>query len=399
MIKIRYLIKFSSLILVVSLLAGLSSAFFLYSLDIVTNFRTGNTWVICLLPLGGLICVCSYNLLCRDAESGNKWVLARIKNQSGKPISILMAPLVLTGTLITHLMGGSAGREGTALQLSASLSSPFFHWFKLSQTEESIFQRSAVAAGFGAVFGTPVAGIIFAFEWESFLPRKITELAPVIICSFLADWTTRSVGIEHTLYSIPLTFKTPPNPLLWNILAGIIFGLSAWLFKYLMKKTASFNQKWLTNKYTRVVLGGTIVSCFLLFSPYNSLAGLGIPSIVNSFSEAAPMQIFILKIALTVITIQSGFKGGEVTPLFFIGATLGSALSIYIPLSPAYLAGMGMVAVFGAAAKSPITAAILAAELFGIGFLPFALLISIISNKTAGKNSIYQLNSNELATH
>lgn len=399
MINIRYLIKYSTLILVVSILAGLASAFFLYTLDIVTNFRNGSPWIICLLPLGGLISVCLYNLLCRDAESGNKWVLARIKNRSGKPISLLMAPLVLTGTLITHLTGGSAGREGTALQLSASLSSPFFHWFKLSPKEESIFLRAAVAAGFGAVFGTPVAGIIFAFEWESFLPRKITELAPVIICAFLADWITRSLGIEHTLYSIPLTYKTPANPLFWNVLAGIIFGISAWLFKYLMKKTASFNQKWLTNEYIRVVLGGTIVAGFLFFSAYNSLAGLGIPSIINSFSEAAPLQLFILKIVLTVITIQSGFKGGEVTPLFFIGATLGSALSIYIPFSPAYLAGMGMVAVFGAAAKSPVTAAILAAELFGIGFLPFALLISIISNKTAGKESIYQLNINELATH
>lgn len=399
MINIRYLIKYSTLILVVSLLAGLSSAFFLFVLDIVTNIRNGSLWLVCLLPLGGVISVFMYNQICIEADSGNKWVLARIKKQTSKPIPILMAPLVLAGTLITHLLGGSAGREGTALQLSASLSSPFLSWFKLSPKEESIFLRSAVAAGFGAVFGTPVAGIIFAFEWESFRPKKITEILPVIICSFLADFTTKILGIDHTIYSIPLNFRSPSNPLLWNIIAGILFGMAAWLFKYLMKKTASFNQKWLTNKYTRVVLGGTIVSCFLLFGPYNSLAGLGIPSIINSFSEAAPLQIFILKIALTVITIQSGFKGGEVTPLFFIGATWGSALSIYIPLSPAYLAGMGMVAVFGAAAKSPITAAILAAELFGIGFLPFALLISIISNKTAGKNSIYQLNSNELATH
>lgn len=399
MINIRYLIKYSTLILVVSILAGLSSAFFLYTLDIVTDFRNRNQWMIFFLPLGGLICIYLYNLLCMEAESGNKWVLARITNQTGKSVSPLMAPLVLTGTLITHLLGGSAGREGTALQLSSSLSSPFFHWYKLSSREESIFLRSAVAAGFGSVFGTPVAGIIFAFEWESFLPRKITEFAPVILCSFLADWITRSMGIAHTLYSIPLTFRTPAKPLFWTIIAGIIFGLSAWFFKFLMKHVANFNQKWLPNKYTRVVIGGTIVAGFLVFSPFISLAGLGIPSITSSFNEAAPLQIFILKIALTVITIQSGFKGGEVTPLFFIGATLGSALSIYIPLSPAYLAGMGMVAVFGAVAKTPITAAILAAELFGIGFLPFALLISLISNKTAGKNSIYQLNNNALATH
>lgn len=399
MINIRYLLKYSALILVVSILAGVASAFFLYTLDFVTDFRNGNKWLISLLPLGGLLIVFAYNRICSEADAGNKWILARIKNKTHNSISPLMAPLVLAGTLMTHLLGGSAGREGTALQLSSALSSPFFNLFKLSRKEETIFLRSAVAAGFGSVFGTPLAGIIFAFEWQSFKPKIITEIAPVIICSFLADLITTNLGIEHTYYSIPKNFKLSANSLFWSITAGIIFGLAAWVFKYLMKKTARINEKWLPNNYIRVVLGGTIVSSFLLFSPFIELAGLGIPTITNGFSEASIPHLFYLKIILTVITIQSGFKGGEVTPLFFIGATLGSALSIFIPLSPAYLAGMGMVAVFGAAAKSPMTAAILAAELFGFGFLPFALLISIISNKTAGKNSIYQLNNNELATH
>lgn len=399
MIKIRNLSKYSALLLIVSLLAGSSSALFLYALDFVTDLRDKNKWLICLLPLGGMFIVFLYNTVNAKSDSGNKWVLSRIKMQSGDPISYLMAPLVFTGTLTTHLLGGSAGREGTALQLSSSLSSPFFNLFKLSQKEETIFLRSAVAAGFGSVFGTPLAGILFAFEWESFRPRKLTEVLPVIVCSFLADWTIQILGIKHTIYTIPVTLKSPSNPLLWNIIAGIIFGLAAWLFKYLMKKTADFSNKWIPDKYLRVVLGGIFVSCFLLFSPFIEIAGLGIPAITEGFIDAAPPYLFLLKIILTAITIQSGFKGGEVTPLFFIGATLGSALSIFIPLSPAYLAGMGMVAVFGAAAKSPLTAALLAAELFGLGFLPFALLISLISNKSAGKNSIYQSNKNELATH
>lgn len=392
MIKIRNLPKYSALILIVSLLAGTSSTLFLYALDFVTELRDEHQWLICLLPLGGISIVLLYHSFCIEAESGNKWVLSSIKKQSERPISLLMAPLVFLGTVITHLLGGSAGREGTALQLSSSLSSPFFKWFKLSQKQEIIFLRSAVAAGFGSVFGTPLAGIVFAFEWELYRPRILAEVIPVIVCSFLANWITKYWGIEHTIYAIPVNSRPPANPLLWTIAAAILFGLAARLFKYLTHVTAEWNKKWLPNKYTRVVLGGLIISSFLLFSPFIELAGLGIPSITKGFSETAPPYIFFLKIALTVITIQSGFKGGEVTPLFFIGATLGSALTIFIPLSPAYLAGMGMVAVFGAAAKSPLTASLLAAELFGLGFLPFALLISLISNKTGGKKSIYQLN-------
>lgn len=398
MIKIRNLFKYTALLLILSFLAGASSALFLYALDFVTDLREGNQWLICLLPLGGILIVFLYESLSPEAEKGNKWIMARIKMQKGKPISLLLAPLVFTGTLITHLLGGSAGREGTALQLSTSLSSPFFSLFKLSQKEESIFLRSAVAAGFGSVFGTPLAGIIFAFEWESFRPRKWVDILPVILSSFLADWITRNLGIVHTNYSIPINFRSSSNPLFWTIIAALIFGLTARLFKYLMKNAAEQNKKWLPNKFLRVVFGGVIVSGFLLFSPFMELAGLGIPAITDGFSNAAPPYFFLLKIILTVITLQSGFKGGEVTPLFFIGATLGSALSVFIPLSPAFLAGMGMVAVFGAAAKSPITATLLAGELFGFNFLPFALLISLISDKTAGKNSIYQLNGNELAT-
>lgn len=375
-----------------SLLAGSSSALFLYALDFVTQLRDEHQWLICLLPLGGISIVLLYHSFCTEADSGNKWVLSNIKKQSEKPISLLMAPLVFSGTIITHLLGGSAGREGTALQLSSSLSSPFFKRLKLSQKEEIIFLRSAVAAGFGSIFGTPLAGIVFAFEWESYRPRILAEVIPVIACSFLANCVTKYWEIEHTIYSIPVNLRTPTNPLFWTIAAAILFGLAARMFKYLMNITTKWNDKWLPNRYKRVVLGGSIISIFLLFSPFIELAGLGIPSITKGFTETAPPHIFLLKIIITVITLQAGFKGGEVTPLFFIGATLGSTLSNFIPLSPAYLAGMGMVAVFGAAAKSPLTAALLAAELFGLGFLPFALLISLISNKTGGKKSIYQLN-------
>lgn len=392
MIKIRSSFKWGILCLLISFLAGSTSALFLVLLDAVTLFRTKNNGLIALLPIAALITVILYQTVGRKSASGNHLIVATILQPSKPLIDWLMAPLILFTTLIAHLVGASVGREGTALQLSASLSDQLTQPFKLNKSERAILLKAAVAAGFGAVFGTPLAGALYALEFAGKKIQFNKNIVPIFICGFLANQVCLWWGIQHTVYTInqlpAISFHTG----FLILIAAIVFGIIAFLFKTGLPFTKELAIKLIPNDLWRAVIGGFLIAAIIYFAGLFDFAGLGIPSILNAYVNAETPYAFFIKLLLTIISLSVGFKGGEVTPLFFIGATLGSTLSLIIPLPISFLAGMGMVAVFGAASKTPLASALLSFELFGQDIIFYAFVISFIASFIAGKKSIYQSN-------
>lgn len=299
-----------------------------------------------------------------------------------------MAPLVLFGTLATHLFGGSAGREGTALQIGGAIADRFTNLFNLTQRDRQIIIIIGISAGFASVFGTPLAGAIFAVEVMALRRLRFAALLPSLAAAFIADYTSRLWGVPHTHYEISLIPSISGNNILWTALAGLIFGLAAWLFaKFSHLFTKAFN--FIVYSPARPVIGGTIIAIAVWMLGTTKYTGLGIPTIIDAFKTPMPQYDFLIKLLLTALTLSAGFKGGEVTPLFFIGATLGSALSIYIPLPLALLAGMGFVAVFAGATNTPLACTVMGMELFGFEAGLFMGMACVMAYLSAGHNGIY----------
>lgn len=383
-----FIFKWTLISSIIGLLVGSTSAGFLISLDWITNFRENHLYIIAFLPLAGLLIGLLYHYYGKDVEAGNNLIIDNIH----KPTAIIplkMAPLVYLGTIITHLFGGSAGREGTALQMAASIIDQLTKWFRLSQIERKILLISAVSAGFGSVFGTPLAGAFFGLEF--FLIGKINYKAifPAFASAILADLVTKSWNVPHTHYSIYDFPELSLLPILYSILGGIAFGLCAMVFSKSIRYVTSIFKSKINFPPFRPLVGGIIVALAVFLIGTTKYIGLGIPTIVQSFEVQLPMYDFALKMAFTVLTLAAGFKGGEVTPLFFIGATLGSALSFFIPLPTALLAGMGFVAVFAGATNTPIACMLMGIELFGIESGVYVAIACMVSYLISGHTSIY----------
>ncbi len=383
-----YFLKWLFLSTLVGVLAGATSAFFLFFLDWVTEWRENHLWIIAFLPLAGLIIGLAYHYWGKEVVNGNNVLLEEFHSPK-KIIPLIMAPLVLFGTLITHLFGGSAGREGTAVQIGAAISDQFSKLFSLNENDRKILIIIGISAGFAAVFGTPLAGAVFALEVMFFGKIKSEALLPSLITAFIADFTCTAWNVSHTQYSIPIVPDIGIINLLWAALTGIIFGLSSWLFSRSMHFCTKLFASIIKYAPFRPLIGGIFIAIAIYLMGTTKYIGLGIPVILDAFSENLNSYDFLIKILLTTFTIGAGFKGGEVTPLFFIGATLGNALVWFVPLPVALLAGMGFAAVFAGASNTPIACTLLGIELFGMESAIFIGIACLISYFFSGLTGIY----------
>ncbi|MBK8801401.1 MAG: chloride channel protein [Fibrobacteres bacterium] len=377
----------------VAILAGSASALFLWLLETVTTLREGHGWLLFFLPLAGLVSGLAYHLYGAQVEAGNNRILQELHDPKTY-IPLRMAPMVLLGTLATHLCGGSAGREGTAIQMGGALSDQVAKWLRFSEEDRRMVLLAGVAGGFASLFGTPLAGAIFAMEFVVVGRLRLVHLFPCILAAVAADRICLAWGARHASYPVPDVPYLDAKGIVLALVAGVAFGGAARGFVWLSHAVSARTKAWISRPWLRPALGGVVVvAC--LFVAGARYEGLGLPVIAQSFREPVLPWDFALKLVLTALTVGVGFKGGEVTPLFFVGATLGSALAAVLGLPAPLLAAMGLVAVFGAAANVPLACTIMAMELFGAQVGPWAAIACAAAMLASGKGGIYSSQRHE----
>lgn len=372
----------------VGILTGSASALFLASLDWATNTRTNHSWLLWLLPIGGAVVSYLYVKFGKDSSKGNNLILEQIHEGNGK-IPFRMAPLVLFGTLVTHLFGGSAGREGTAVQMGGSLSEWISNVLKLHPLDRKIILMCGISSGFGSVFGTPLAGTVFGLEVLVIGLVRYEALIPCFIASFVGDKVTTSWGIHHLHYSMGAVPDFSTLLLLKIVTASVLFGLAGLLFSELTHRLKALFTRIFKNPVIKSFCGGFIIIGMVYLFGTRDYLGLGIPLIQQSFSESVAPLTFLLKTIFTSVTLGAGFQGGEVTPLFAIGSTLGSSLAQYLHLSAPFLAAIGFISVFSGATNTPIACFIMGIELFGAEGAVYMFIGCIISFLFSGHTGIY----------
>lgn len=400
----KAILRWLWLVLPLAMATGSACAFFLWSLDAVTQARFDHPWLLYLLPLAGMVIAYVYHRWGQSAESGNNLIIDQI-HEPGGGVPTRMAPLVLFGTLATHLFGGSAGREGTAVQMGGSIAGTWAKQLKLEPAEVRILLMTGVAAGFGAVFGTPLAGAVFALEVLVIGRIQYEALLPCFIAAVTADWTCHAWGVGHTQYTIGFAgtgglaraFKIDALILAKVIVAATAFGLMSAAFAELSHGLHGWFKQRIASPLLRPVVGGAIVIGLTLMLDTTDYLGLGVSSpdpkavTIVSFFQSTEIQPWSWwwKTVFTVITLACGFKGGEVTPLFFIGAGLGNALAGVMGAPPDLFAALGFVAVFAGATKTPLACTLMGLELFGAEHVVYLATACFIAFVFSGHSGIY----------
>jgi H+/Cl- antiporter ClcA len=373
----------------VGVASGVASAIFLLLLDRATSFRERHELLVYALPFAGIAVGLVYERWGTPLAGGNDLVIDTIHDDRAQ-LPLRMAPMVLLGTVLTHLFGGSAGREGTAVQMGASLADAIAHRFAVTKELRRLAVAAGIAGGFGSVFGTPIAGAVFGLEVLVIGRIEVRALVPALVASAVGDWVTRHLGVVHTAYPRVPYVELGVVVLGKLALMGVAMALATVAFVELTHRLKALLAARLPRLPLRMFVGGCAIVAMWSVLGSNDYLGLGVPTIVRAFGDRdLPSYAFAAKIVFTAVTLASGFLGGEVTPLFFVGATLGSVLARALGLPIELGAGVGLAAVFGAAANTPIALSIMAVELLGASLMPHVLIVTLIAFVLSGHRGIY----------
>ena len=348
------------------LCGGVATAFY-YVFDAVTDLRHANPWLLWLLPLGGVAIVLLYRICGMEGDRGTNFVLVAVRED--QPLRLRTAPLVFAATMITHLCGGSSGREGAILQIGGSISSKIGRWMRLDGKDRRIITMCGMSAAFSALFGTPLTAAMFAMEVTSVGVLYYAAIVPCVLASIVGLWVAQYFQVTPTAFSLEGVPNLNPLTLAQVIGMGILFALLSIFFCRLMHAAPKLYDRFLPNPLIRAAVGGALVIAltFLvwLWNPgtydYN---GAGEAVLHAAIGGQARPEAFLLKMLFTTITLGAGFKGGEIVPVFFTGATFGCTVAPLLGLHPSFGAGLGLVSVFCGVTNCPLTSLLLALELF-----------------------------------
>lgn len=383
-----YSIKWFLITSILGILIGSVTAFFLTSLTWVSTQQLNYSWLLFLLPFGGALISFLYEKFGKNAISGNNLVIDQA-NGGETPIPLRLTPLTLFGTLTTHLLGGSAGREGTAIQMGGSIAEYLGHWLHISKVNRKILIICGISGGFSAVFGTPLAGTIFALEVLALGLIRHEALLPSFLSAFFSNLVVEAYGVTHVRYAMTLAPEQSISLFLKVVLAGIFFGFTGLIFSKSIVLIKKYYTQWMPNPVIRSFFGGFVIILFVLVINNRSYLGLSLPLLEQAFNGTSHPFDFLGKLIFTVFTLGAGFQGGEVTPLFEIGATLGSSLAPLLYLPVGFMAGLGFIGVFTGATNTPIACFIMGIELFGSENAVYLFIICVISYVFSGNSGIY----------
>jgi len=388
---LKYLLSFLKWVamgILIGVIIGVIGAAFADCVTWVTDFRITHSFIVLGLPLAGVLIVALYHMAGIKKSYGTNLVLMSVRTDDSIPFA--MAPLIFISTVLTHLFGGSAGREGAALQLGGSISQNVARHMGFDRGGQRILTMCGMSACFAALFGTPMTAAIFAMEVISVGIMHYSALVPCAISSITASYISTFLGVtpEHfNVTGIPISF-TISDSIRVFVLAALC-GVVSILFCLILKYTSAFYAKSFKNPYWRAVCGGVLVAVFAMILHSQDYLGAGMSVITRAFAGEAVPLAFLLKMIFTAITLEAGFKGGEIVPTFFIGATFGCVAGGILGLNPSFGAAIGMISLFCGVTNCPIAALFLSLELFGSGGLLWYFLATAISYMLSGYFSLY----------
>ena len=360
---------------------------FVKGLGFANSFRNAHPLIILGLPLAGLIIVFLYKISNFENDKGTNLVISTLHAESQIPFR--MAPLIFVSTILTHLFGGSAGREGAALQLGGSIGNQLGRWFKLSDEDTRMMIMCGMSAAFSAIFGTPLAAVIFALEVGSIGIMHYAAFVPCMFASLVASTFAHEMGCHAEAFTITEPIEFALVPALLIVLLGILCAIVSMIFCKTLHESGNLFRKYISNPYLRVVVGSAMIIALTVILRTTTYSGAGVNLIEEAFLGEAPMMAFFWKIIFTAITLGVGFKGGEIVPSFCIGATFGCLFGTLVGLPPSLCAAVGMVAVFCGVTNSPITSLIIGFEMFGFDSMKYLLIGVAISYMLSGYSGLY----------
>lgn len=380
-------VKWVIFAILVGTIVGLCGSAFYFGMSYVTFLRTAHSWLILLLPAGGLVIVGLYHLFHDEKDTGTNLVISAI--HSGDELPFRMAPLIFISTLITHLFGGSAGREGAALQMGGSIGNALGRLFRFDEKDKHVMIMCGMSAAFSALFGTPMAAAIFPMEMVSVGVMYYIALVPCVISSLVAHGIAVSFGVSNELFLIG---EIPAFGILSSVkisVLAILCALVSILFCVILHQTGHLYKKLFKNPYLRVFAGGCLIVLLTCLVGNQSYNGTGINIIENCINGTVRPEAFLLKMIFTALTLGAGYKGGEIVPSFFTGAAFGCLFGNLLGFSPTLCTAVGMTSVFCGVTNSPITSLLISFELFGYDGMPYFLLATAFSYMLSGYFGLY----------
>ena len=373
--------------LLMGVLGGLLGAGFHHALHFVTHLRGEHNWLIFLLPVGGLLSVGIYTLFRQRSNRGTNQIIDAVLD--GEEVSPLVAPTIFLATATTHLFGGSAGREGAALQLGGATASLLSKVFKLKETDRKILIMSGMSAVFAGLFGTPLTAALFCMEFESVGTIFSPALLPCYVSAFTAAKISGLLGVHpEGLLLETATAVTLGNVwkfLILAILVSLVGILMCWAFH----KAEHLAAHTFRNPWIRIVIGGVAVMALTLLVGDHRYNGAGMDMALGAVEGNAQWFDFLLKMLFTAITLAAGFKGGEIVPTFCIGATFGCIIGALLGLDAGLCGALGLVGLFCCATNSPFASIVLSIEMFGGANLHLFALVCVVCFVLSGHSGLY----------
>ena len=374
--------------ILVGLVVGLCGTAFCYGLIGATNIRLAHPWLIFLLPVGGLVIVGLYHILQNEKDTGTNLVISAI--HSGDKLPFKMAPLIFISTIITHLFGGSAGREGAALQMGGSLGNSIGKLFRFDDKDRNVMIMCGMSAAFSALFGTPMAAAIFSMEMISVGVMYYNALVPCVISSLVAHGVADCFGVTNEFFLIESIPKFGLKTAIEISILAALCALVSILFCVSIHGTERLYKKFFKNPFIRVFAGGVFVIIATLLVGNQTYNGTGMNIIAQCIEGTVKPETFILKILFTALTLSAGYKGGEIVPSFCTGAAFGCLFGNLLGFSPTLCTAVGMTSVFCGVTNCPISSLLISFELFGYDGMPYFLLAISFSYMMSGYFGLYQ---------